>query len=246
MPCPACTFRWDGLLLVFGDNLKMKKMTIVCAAALVLAGCTSPKYNYTPATQQISEPPIGSTNTAYVGDSLLRQGISAQLDGIKVTAPARVSWGYTVTPGEFKKIGEDGQNEFYMPTPGASSGGVDKAVLADMWQAIMAKKGSQTLCVITVFSVSTCENGMPFQRIKLNMSAESDFQQTLLYNGRVGKKINIGYRESSNSVARPAFNNDVEYDLSESNVIGYKGARLEVLEATNQSIRYKVLSNFNK
>ncbi|AGO54024.1 hypothetical protein SOD_c10290 [Serratia plymuthica 4Rx13] len=154
----------------------------------MLAGCTSPKYNYTPATQQISEPPIGSTNTAYVGDSLLRQGISAQLDGIKVTAPARVSWGYTVTPGEFKKIGEDGQNEFYMPTPGASSGGVDKAVLADMWQAVMAKKGSQTLCVITVFSVSTCENGMPFQRIKLNMSAESDFQQTLLYNGRVGKK----------------------------------------------------------
>ncbi len=42
-------------------------------------------------------------------------------------------------------------------------------------------------------------------------------------------------------MARPAFNNNVEYDLSESPIIGYKGAKLEVIEANNQFIKYRVI-----
>jgi hypothetical protein len=37
-------------------------------------------------------------------------------------------------------------------------------------------------------------------------------------------------------MARPAFNNDVEYDLSESKLIGYKGAQFEVIEASNRAL----------
>jgi hypothetical protein len=37
----------------------------------------------------------------------------------------------------------------------------------------------------------------------------------------------------------------VEYDLSESKIIGYAGARLEVIKATNTGIEYKVIKNFN-
>ena len=66
------------------------------------------------------------------------------------------------------------------------------------------------------------------------------------FSGKVGNKINIGYREFSSSMARPAFNNDVEYDLNESKTIGYNGELLEVIDANNQSIKYKVLKNFNK
>jgi len=43
-----------------------------------------------------------------------------------------------------------------------------------------------------------------------------------------------------------AFNNDVDYDLNESKVIGYKGARIEIIEATNELIKYRVLKNFNQ
>lgn len=79
-------------------------MVVVALGAMALVGCTSPKYNYTPTTQSLSEPPVGSVNTSYVGDSLLSQGILAKYEGIKVTAPARVSWAYTVTPGNLKKL----------------------------------------------------------------------------------------------------------------------------------------------
>lgn len=212
--------------------------------SLLLAGCTSPKYNYVPKTESYSEPPVGSVNTAHVGDSLIKQGVAQAVDGLRVSAPARVSWGYTVTPGILKKIGEDAKADYYLPTGGADSANVDKAALADMWQGIMVDKKNNALCVITIFGVTSCENNMPIEKVKLNISGDSSFQQALLYNGRVGNKINIGYREFSANIARPAFNNDVEYDLSDSKTIGYKGAQFEVIEASNQSIKYRVISNF--
>jgi len=85
-----------------------------------------------------------------------------------------------------------------------------------------------------------------YEKKKYPVASPDSFQQTLIYSGKVGNKINIGYREFSGSLARPAFNNEVEYDLSESKVIGYKAARIEVIEATNQSIKYKVIQNFNR
>ncbi|EJI85939.1 hypothetical protein AEST_10210 [Alishewanella aestuarii B11] len=47
-------------------------------------------------------------------------------------------------------------------------------------------------------------------------------------------------------MARAAFSTDVEYDLNESNIIGYAGARLEVISATNTEITYKVLKHFSE
>ncbi len=69
-------------------------------------------------------------------------------------------------------------------------------------------------------------------------------EQTLLYNGKIGNRITLGYREFSQGLARPAFSNTVDYDLSASNIVGYKGARLEIIEATNTEITYRLLSSF--
>ncbi|MHA2743226.1 hypothetical protein [Vibrio harveyi] len=60
----------------------------------------------------------------------------------------------------------------------------------------------------------------------------------------VGKKINISYREFSGGNARQAFTNDVEYDMSKSNTINYKGAEIEVIDYDNSSITYKVKKYF--
>ena len=60
-------------------------------------------------------------------------------------------------------------------------------------------------------------------------------QQILIYNGKVGNNINIGYKEFNNDSARIAF----------SKVIIYKGAELEIIKVTNQFIEYKIYSNFN-
>ncbi len=66
------------------------------------------------------------------------------------------------------------------------------------------------------------------------------FSQELIYLGRSGDELSFKYREFSGSLARPAFSADLTYDLSESRTIGYRGARIEVIEAGNQLIRYRV------
>ena len=47
-------------------------------------------------------------------------------------------------------------------------------------------------------------------------------------------------------MARPAFSNEVEYDLKEVTSINYKGARLEIVKATGESITYKVIKGFGR
>ena len=72
------------------------------------------------------------------------------------------------------------------------------------------------------------------------------FKQEFIFNGKVGSSLKFIYREYINDMARPAFNQELQYDLNESNTVGFKGLRMEIVNATNTSIEYKVLSSFNK
>ena len=72
------------------------------------------------------------------------------------------------------------------------------------------------------------------------------FKQEFIYNGRVGDALKFAYREYLNDYARPAFTQDLQYDLSESKIIGFRGMRIEVINATNLEIEYKILSYFKK
>lgn len=70
------------------------------------------------------------------------------------------------------------------------------------------------------------------------------FKQEFVFNGKVDNNLKFMYREYINDMARPAFNQELQYDLNESSIIGFKGLRLEVIKATNTKIDYKVLSSF--
>ena len=74
-------------------------------------------------------------------------------------------------------------------------------------------------------------------------SSSRSIDQQLIYNGKVDNSIRFTYREfTGTGMARDAFTQDVQYDLGEGAVIGFKGARLEILEATNRQIKYRVLA----
>jgi len=227
-------------------NYKMKRnFFLLVLIALISACANAPKQNYMPSETSVSEPPLNSINTTQVGDIMLKQGKYTEHDAIHVTQ--KISAGlYNIFPGFYLKTGENESVESYYPG-GNNAGRVEKSPLADNWSSVIIKKGgSPQICVLTVYgtAVTTCASAAAVQRKKTNGYSEDSFQQTLIYSGKVGSKINIGYRESSNNFARPAFSNDVEYDLAESNVIGYKGSQLKIIEATNQHIKYQVIRNF--
>lgn len=104
--------------------------------------------------------------------------------------------------------------------------------------------GTDRLCVITVFNLAECKSGVKFARRRFEIESADTVQQTLIYNGRIGNRILLSYRESSGPPTRTVFNNNAEYDLNASRVIAYKDARIEVVEATNEYLKYRVLQNF--
>lgn len=73
--------------------------------------------------------------------------------------------------------------------------------------------------------------------------SEDSFRKELVYLGRSGDTIQLSYREFYNNMARPAFSNNIQYDLGESDVIGFQGARFKVFSATNTYFTYEVMTH---
>lgn len=220
------------------------------AAGLVglgLVGCTTPQIgNYIPKTANISKPPIGSINTAYVGDSLVSQGRAVEQDVLVIDSNYDLNMQYKVFAGKYAQVGQDKDNKYYsLRELKKNTEGARAKLLSDPPSVFMINKKGW-LCVVTIYNTKSCGDAIGVSFKAEGSVNEDSFQQTLIYSGKVGNKINIGYREFSSNIARPVFNNNVEYDLSQSKEIGYKGALLEIIEATNQDIKYKVIRNFNK
>ncbi|WP_431287173.1 hypothetical protein [Roseateles chitinivorans] len=74
-----------------------------------------------------------------------------------------------------------------------------------------------------------------------------DFKYVVLYQGISRGTIKVSFREFKNDLARPAFTQDVFYDLNTdgTGVIAFKGARIAVDEATSTNITYRVLKPFD-
>lgn len=228
--------------------LKIRLLMITCAS-LIMIGCASPKFNYKPLAVDISEPPLNEVVQRSVGEEMLKQGKYAVIDVLNVEATTKPHWGVTINPGLFRKTGDDEDANYYeLGGRGGESGSVEKSWVVDPLKVLMLKKSDNAICIVTTLDGKSCSDTQKenYKQEKRSVVFENGIQQTLIYSGRIGSRIRFGYREFSNNLARPAFNNDVEYDLRESQTIAYKGAVIEVIEATNQYIKYIVKSNFNK
>ena len=83
----------------------------------------------------------------------------------------------------------------------------------------------------------TCTSLYELDLITKNAESDEDIMNIL------EKEI---FREFKDDMARPAFTQDIEYDLEKdgTSIIGFKGLRIEVLRATNIDITYKVLKDY--
>jgi len=72
----------------------------------------------------------------------------------------------------------------------------------------------------------------------------SDFiKKELVYSGKSGSAIEIGYREYRSGLAAPAFFQSVKYDLNESKVIGFQNFQFKVNSANNSSINIIIIKD---
>jgi len=233
-----------GKQLIMKYNILKNNIGIFIASSF-LAGCVSPQYNYQPTEKNLSYPKAGIVTTASVGENMLAQGLETLYDAIYVSNEIPTSLVYTITPGYFIKTGQNKNGSFYKSFNGNESGNVRALGISDPWEAIYVKNNGK-ICVISIYNYNRCTRNNGFKKVSYKFASPKSFQNTLIYSGRIGNKIKIGYREFSENLARPAFNNEAEYDITESKEIGYKGAIIEVIDATNSYIKYKLINNFTR
>lgn len=207
--------------------MRMKNLVtcfLTTLAVLAVGGCATKRD-----AELVTMPGVGEVSTRGVGEQLVTQGFRITVPGliIKKTQPLGA---FQIRAGTYPLRNLDKAGQVF-DDAASSAGGSENVLLRD---------SDQQLCVEKV-----CAN-LDFSTGPVHITTrKSPFEQTILYSGKVGNKVTVSYREFINDTARAAFTNEASYDLNESKVIGYKGARLEVLNATNTEITYKVLSGFD-
>lgn len=225
----------------------MRNHSIIFLSCMILCGCVSSYSQYSTRLEHFSLPPIGTVATASIGDVLVEQG--DRTSGFAVVIPR--DYGYfpkgtyfatgirEVTDMNGKKGSvyrfDDKRIEPWYYYGNAYKPWLEYNSMKDTLSLKREGWGGLLVNVSDVLSFRTAET----------VEGESDFQQTLIYLGKSGKLLRFGYREFYKDVARPEFSTEVSYDLNESDIVGYKKARIQVLSATNTSVTYKVLSNFD-
>jgi hypothetical protein len=206
----------------------------VAIAAFGLCGCAG-QMPTTSSEQHITRPEIGSIQTKEVGEALFEMITARTYDGIVFPPGTRVedAVSFTVEPtGPFVLTSR----------PGASDENYCGPAIAvhNVW-------GDLNL-PIPEYCLSGSrlrQRGTPFTRQAVTKVEADNFQRQLLYEGKVGNELRLSYREFRGDLARPAFSQELTFDLGSGSIVGVKGARLEVLEVNNLGIRYRVLQPFS-
>lgn len=231
----------------------MRALVIGASVALVAACASGPTTTYVTERSAFSVPAVGTVAVATIGSELLSQGVSSEHDVLTLQDTITVMGGYTLSPGSYPKTGDGEGASFYGATEsegltwadGSPRGFVKLGVIAAPVTSLRYSPDTNEICVLAALTIPRCSDAGPVTFGQRTAVSADSFQQTLLYNGKIGNTLTISYREFSGGRARDAFSNEVRYDLGASDIIAYKGAQLRVIRADNTSIEYEVISNFN-
>ncbi len=224
----------------------MKRLVAALAGvSLLFAGTAAhaaPRVMYMEVTD--NKPDVGASTTVYLGDRMLEQ--------------RRGEWRECFTPkfehrkgSVLVKFGSPIcksalQAKNYTPsyqnwTTGGGAGIYDFILVS-------APNDGMEICLTTGIKYG-CTKGKFIKDYDVSPSffySVNSFQQTIEYAGRNGDVLKFTYSEFADGYARQSFTREFQVDLTQGKVAAYKGAIIEIESATNASITYKVVRNFQQ
>ncbi|MBD1559991.1 hypothetical protein HC752_24030 [Vibrio sp. S9_S30] len=219
----------------------MKKI-IFPILLLSITGCTTINYGAETLENHYSLPELNQVTTSYVGDHMIDQGVATTMKYLSVGNTIDGA-AYDIPKGDYVQIGYHKGVDYFSIS---SKSNTRVNFIAGLFEPPIALSMiNNKVCVTTAsYQPAQCYEHGNAKVSNKTVHSDSSFKQTLIYNGSVGNKINISYREFSSGMARDAFTNNVEYDMAKSNVINYKGAVIEVKDYDNSSIKFVVKKHF--
>ena len=227
-------------------------LPIVLSLLLLVTGCVSMK-PVLPKETTFDLPQLNQITEKELGDTLIDKGRIRSYPAIVTVEPTEAHWGLGGTmradPGMFVAVGTTDFGTVYRAlTPirwtaplgsGFGEGGVVVPHASTNQPHLFVTVGPETRNSYRLKNFACKET-------TANQLLPGSFRQELIYNGRSGDAIKFLYREVNDSFVRTPFSQDVTYDLKDGNVIGFKGARLKILDANNTKIRYEVSKTFDR
>lgn len=230
------------------------KALLVILTALALTACATAPQVQPPELQFTDRPPLNTEATAEIGETLLEKGKIYVFEGLELQeriSDLGIAREYIIEPHAMRleRIDADG-NRYYVPA-------MDSYIVNDKTfgrrirpsNAFLILKADGSLEMQGYYDLTSAgKNISPaaprFKVGKVVDKRQPNFRQELIYGGRVGNSIKLTYREFSGDLIRPGFTQEAQYDISNDTTIGFKGVRIQIVEATNTRLRYKVLKSF--
>lgn len=239
----------------------MKLSTTIRAAAMLatilLVGCgtTTGVVRVAGTAQIVHTPKVNTDAEAEIGQTIISKANLTTYPAVKVNQALsdtvkqslmnnRYSGTTTINPGIYKKTSEDANGSFF-PDPYGTfqfAAGTIKCTCG-----VYVPHDATKPPVMFTYHSTIGATGFEFGVNQLDVSktvsevwSTDSFKKELVYGGMSQKTISISYREFSDGTARPAFSQDLKYDLSEGDEIGFRGARFQVIKASNTVLKYKV------
>lgn len=240
---------------------------MLSAAALLLSGCAAKKYAslpFAPVQESNYEtvrywPPNGVETTTQIGDAMVKAYAVAAMPAIVVENTVQYVAHYRddlrmmleLEPGKFELVGHDTAGGRYFAAPsGIKLAYESKGAFPDPESLQGGIHISQSGATSIYWfwsdthdaSLSAAPPILYTGTVNERPPREARFQRELVYSGTSQSSLSLLYREFLDQRARPAFSQDLKYDFTPGTMIGYKGARFEILKAGNTSITYRVIA----
>lgn len=229
--------------------MKLNMQRLSLCSLLVATLCVSLiGFTFRVAAAESVSPSLNTESTAQIGEPILHQGEVYQRAAIHLSE--EITFGkdgaYSLTPGHYFRVGESDGWGTYAPVDGPDAGRVKKAPGAITLQgAFLYSNDGKVIGLITNFYQAVNAKAKGITRTTRAALSNDSIQRSLVYGGREGNKVKLAYREIWMNITRPSELQFVEHDLSKSKVVESNGARIEIIEATNRSIRYRVRRAFD-
>jgi hypothetical protein len=208
------------------------------ALFLVLASACAPSFEpLNPHPVVLKNYEIGETRSATVGEPIFRVQQAREVPTFVALRTQRVSGlGRPVQQGmRFVAIGKDSVGNFRLS---------NSAYDVDGWFIVGPDGTVVGFTPSNAIRPSRLTLDQPLFRRETDVGNQPGaFTAELIYSGLANNVVRAVYREYVDDLARPAFSQELQYDLAADRTIAYKSIRVRVIEATNSVIRYEVLED---
>lgn len=229
--------------------MNARRMTGQCLLVLVIAACAStalpPQY-----FSRVGEEPLaGEESQARVGEPVYTkfdyrsEQILRLVQGINQKYTGCLGCVISVAPGAvIESRGSSGEycTRVGHPLKGSIGPGDDRVVC--FTRHATRDEVTQLRVTGTLGKWNAVEPPVAFERAEVMVG--EGFKSELVYQGVAAGVLRLLYREYSENLARPAFQQELTYTMEAEGAteVGFRGLRLEVLEADNSAIRYRVVT----